>query len=143
MRENNRTSRMVRLVDTEAVRPLLAGVYEALFGEPMPDNIEVERQVLVEALYEHKDWQPYVDRATICTEGVGLYTDDLNCAQVWVRQGFRQFTIPVYWERVPLGDEVDFATFVRTFGSRLESNWSLWEYAMAKAVAKQAKEAKA
>lgn len=143
MRENNRTSRMVRLVDTEAVRPLLSGVYEALFGEPLPESVQVETQVMVEALYEEKNFYPYLDHATICTEGVGLYTNDLNCAQVWVRDGFRQFTLPLYWQRVPLGDEVDFAGFVRVFGSRLEQNWGLWERAMAKAEAHKAKEAKA
>lgn len=121
---------MVTLVDAEATRPLMAKVYEAIYGEPLPDGVRVDRQVIVSAAYEAKGYEPSLDHATICTEGVGLFTDDLDAAKVWMTLGHRQFTLPLHHRRVVRGEEVDFAEFVRVFGSRLESNWAQWERLM-------------
>lgn len=129
---HERTSRMVRAVDTEAALPLVAAVYEALYGEPLGEKVVVSEQVLVVGW---NDIAGMVDVATVCTEGVGEWLTDGNCIEVWVQGGFRQFSIPLGLNRIPMRDEpVDLAKSVRTFGARLESNWYLWERVAQQAV---------
>lgn len=132
--KSERVMRMVRAVDTEAARPLVAAVYEALYGEPLSEAVRVDEQVIVVG------WNSsvkMVDVATVCTEGVGEWLTDGNCIEVWVVGGFRQFSIPLGLNRIPLREEpIDLSTHVRSFGARLESNWYLWERAAEQAVAK-------
>jgi hypothetical protein len=131
---SGRKSRLVRAIDTEAVRPLLAAVYEALYGEPLDDRLKVDEQVLVVGWNESFDG---VDIGTVCNEGVGNWLTDSNCIEVWVMGGFQRFTIPLGLNRIPLREEpVDLAESIRTFGARLESNWYQWDYAAEKALAK-------
>lgn len=125
--KSERATRMVKAVDTEAALPLVAAVYEALYGEPLHGAAKVSEQVLVVGW---NDSAEMVDVATVCIEGVGEWLTDTNCIEVWVEGGFRQFTIPLGLNRVPMREEpVDLATHVRSFGARLESNWYLWERA--------------
>jgi hypothetical protein len=132
--KKERTSRLVRSLDTEAARPLLAAVYEALYGEPLAESVTVDEQVLVVGW---NDSAKMVDVATVCTEGVGEWLTDGNCIEVWVSGGFRQFTIPLGLNRIPVREEpVDLAGHVRSFGARLESNWYLWHRAAEVAAAK-------
>lgn len=124
---HERTSRMVRAVDTEAALPLVAAVYAATYGEPLPASTKVEEQVLVVGWNEA---DKMVDVATVCTEGVGLWLDDSNCIELWCVGGFSRFNIRLGLNRVPMRAEpVDLSAHVRSFGARLESNWYLWERA--------------
>ena len=131
-RTDQRVSRQVRLLDIDAAQPMLAAIYEAIYGEP--SRFSVMPQAIVAA------WNPdawgvgAVDVATICTEGVGEFLSDENTLGIWCTDKGRDFHIPLALHRVPLTDDgVDFADFVRSFGARLESNWSLWEGRMAQA----------
>jgi hypothetical protein len=138
---DRRTSRMVPLIDTEAIKPLLQEVYLAIYGETI-DTLEIEPQVMVECV----DDDDYLDHAVIITEGVGNLTSAGNTLPIYIRTSPRSMTfstIPIYWERIPLKGEVDLAEFIRSFGARLDNNWSLWERRIAKAEAKKAKQAKA
>lgn len=138
-KNGNRTSLLVSEVDTEALLPMLQDVVTAIYGEPST-NLEVDRQVLVD--FVDKDGN--LDQAVICTEGVGNDLEVNNTMLIFCREGFHQVLIPIYVKRIPLKPEqVDFAEFVRTFGDRLESNWSLWHHRIVKAESARAKEAKA
>lgn len=132
--KSERSTRMVRAVDTEAALPLVAAVYAALYGEPLPASTKVEEQVLVVGWNEGDSM---VDVATVCTEGVGLWLDDSNCIELWCHGGFSRFNIRLGLNRVPLREEpVDLSTHIRSFGARLESNWYLWERAAQVGLAK-------
>jgi hypothetical protein len=127
----NRTTRMVRAIDTEATLPLVSAVYEAVYGEPIQPNSRVEAQVFIVGENETCG----TDVANVCTEGVGLWQTDEATIEVWcVSPHGHRFTIPLGIGRVPLLDDpVDFAEFVRVFGARLESNWRMWDTFAAKA----------
>ena len=130
---NDRKSRMVRVVDTEAALPLVAAVYEALYGEPLPKGSRVAEQAVVVA-WNKDAWGGAPDVAVIHTEGVGDWLTGQNTLNLWVQMGMSEGMVPIGLNRVPLRDEpVDFAEHVRRFGDRLESNWSLWERHMARA----------
>lgn len=130
---SNRKSRMVRVVDTEAALPLVAAVYEALYGEPLPKGSRVAEQAVVVA-WNKDAWGGAPDVAVIHTEGVGDWLSNQNTLNLWVQMGMSDGMVPIGLNRVPLREErVDFAGHVRVFGDRLESNWSLWEQRMAKA----------
>ena len=134
MTKSERKMRMVRAVDTEAALPLVAAVYEAIYGEPLYASAKVEEQVLVVGWNEA---DKMVDVATVCTEGVGEWLTDANSIEVWVVGGLSRFSIPLGLSRVPMREEpVDLAAHVRSFGARLESNWYLWERAAEQAVLK-------
>jgi hypothetical protein len=129
-----RRTRLVRTLDTEAALPMVAAVYEAIYGEPLPASTKVEEQVLVVGW---NDSERMVDVATVCTEGVGGWLTDANCLDLWCVGGFSRFTVPLGLNRAPLREEpVDLAAHVRRFGARLESNWYLWNSAAETAVAK-------
>jgi hypothetical protein len=124
---------MVRVVDTEAALPLVAAVYEALYGEPLPKGSRVNEQAVVVA-WNKNAWGGAPDVAVIHTEGVGEWLSMQNTLALWVQIGMRDAMVPLGLNRIPLREEpVDFADHVRTFGDRLESNWSHWEGNIAKA----------
>jgi hypothetical protein len=125
----SRVSRLVRVVDTEAALPLVTKVYEALYGEDAPKGLRVERQAIIVGWNEKEET---TDVGSVCTEGVGHWTRSDNTLGIWCGAGMHQFTIPLGLDIVPLAaDPIDFADHVRTFGSRLEVNWHLWERAAA------------
>lgn len=122
-----RKSRLVPLVDTEALKPLLDQVAVAIYGESF--IFEVLPQVLVDVVIDGLR-----DKAVICTEGVGHDVSGSNTLDIFCLEGgmsYRAFSLPIQVERIPVKGEVDFAEFVRKFGDRLESNWGLWERKMA------------
>lgn len=124
----SRRSRMVKAVDRDAALPLVAAVYEAIYGEPCV-GLRVEPQAIIVGWNEKEET---TDVGSVCTEGVGHWTRSDNTLGIWCSAGLYQFTIPLGLDRVPLAEApIDFADHVRTFGSRLEVNWHLWERAAA------------
>lgn len=138
---SDRSPRMVRTIDREAALPLIRAAYEAIYGEPMSEKASVDRQVVTLA------WNPdawgigAIDVAIIGTEGVGEFSSEYLTLPVRVTEPRgHSFEVPLGVNRIPLADEpVDFAEHVRTFGSRLESNWSLWDRRIGEALKRRAK----
>lgn len=67
--------------------------------------------------------------ATVCTEGVGWYAHNDLYVLMWCdRYGIEDFIKITYDELMSLvSDEVvDLATFIRSFGDRLEVNFDIW-----------------
>ena len=135
MNDYHRASRMVSQIDTEAITPLLKEVHRAIYGTDVED-LYVLDQVLIEVL----DDEGYPDHAVVMTEGVGHHTGPGNTLGIYCQAGrsVHLFALPLYVKRIPVkDDQVDFAEFVRTFGGRLDANWSMWEGRMAKAESKK------
>lgn len=133
MTSNRRTTRTVQAIDTEAALPLVAAVYEALYGEPLPKGSTVAEQAVVVA-WNKAAWDGAPDVATICTEGVGEWLTNENTLPLWVYVGMNQTRVPLGLNRLPLrAQPIDFENHVRRFGDRLESNWALWEALIVKA----------
>ena len=127
---SNRTTRWVRVIDTEAMLPIARMVWLALYGEEAPANLAVAEQAIVVA---YNDDIEYADLAVVHPEGVGFWLEGNNTLPVWVKVGRSENRLPVGLLRIVVAEEaVNFADHVRVFGDRLEANWSLWERRMAK-----------
>ena len=122
MNENHRpTGTAIHLLDTDKLKKLVTDVAIENGKPGANDHVEPDRLALV----MDRDENFYV----LCTEGVGWHADEngmmlIPCStgMSWCEFEFR------------LGDVIDciseetveLAEFVRTFGSRLESNFGLW-----------------
>ena len=68
--------------------------------------------------------------ATLCTEGVGWNADEKGNVPINISWGMSQGYRDIPVEDLPalVSDEmIDLADFIRVFGDRLESNFSIWK----------------
>ena len=123
-----RTSRLVREVDRDDLVPKLKKVYEAIYGEEAPEDLRVVPCVLIRIARVDlgHTW------AVVNSEGVGSPTSSSGTVSVHTESGRGWYCpLPIAPEQIKtLGPRVDFAEFVRTFGARLDSNWSIWDERM-------------
>jgi hypothetical protein len=67
--------------------------------------------------------------ATVCHEGVGWWKNDDNLHLVGGYVGYSDITYYITEDELLSclsGEMVDLASFINTFGDRLENNYSLW-----------------
>lgn len=64
----------------------------------------------------------------VCSEGVGWVVDDSHPLVVDTFSGGYSLPLDTVRDRAIAGTDVDLADHVRTFGSRLESNFWSWHY---------------
>lgn len=134
----DRPSLMVDLVNTEALTEIALQILSLQYTGTL-DMVESFRNEgwkvdgpLVVA-YDHEVDTHDEDRkySIVCTEGVGYHADDYGRVSVplinqmgWTRQ-FVEIYSKILWD-LRTGEQVDFADHVRTFGDRLEGNFSIW-----------------
>lgn len=118
MQKRERPSLMVATID----RDKATAIIKERFKEYNTENIVAQPMAVVNT----KD-----GLATICTEGVG-WTIDSNqnyCLLYFNQMSDGYIDITAQQLASIISDEmVDLATFIRTFGDRLENNFDLWYY---------------
>lgn len=123
----------------EKLTQVLHDYIAAVYGKDMPidysvkDGDYVAIRVKDDGDLPDRKWMEGRDETTwavICTEGVGWVADDYNAIEITVFGFFgNNSRFFIYEDRIPemfTGEEIDLADHVRTFGDRLESNFSLW-----------------
>lgn len=128
--KKERPSLMVKKVDTKRLHDVLRQYMIAVYGSELnTDELTVDELVAVPLLGQKvRGKQAY---GLVCTEGVGWLPDaywalyDLNAVgDTGQRTQFKLYAGRI--EDYITDEEVDLAEWIRTFGSRLETNFSIW-----------------
>lgn len=123
-----------KILDGNKLAKIANDIYSIQYNEP--SVCEVDNLLFVEL--EEKNVFGDPKYAVICTEGVGWEQDEYGCLEIPTNIGAlglwngRVF-ISVEKVKECLTEETqDVSDYIRTFGSRLDSNCYLWQSKMAK-----------
>ena len=138
-----RQKHMVSLLDGQKVEDAALAVFAAQFGTDISEvkrgGWKVDGPLVIG--FDNKADQFMKDRglniAVVCTEGVGWVTDEYWRVEIPLRQESENSGwISIGGSSVELSaalllrcvsdEQVDLAEFIRTFGSRLETNYAIW-----------------
>lgn len=133
----DRQSLMVDLIDTDKLTEICLQILSLQYSGST-DKVEyfrsegwvVDGPLVIANDSKSKSTDPDRQYAIVCTEGVGWEADDFGRISVPIRNnGFSYQRVDIYakvlWD-LRTGEQVDLADHVRTFGDRLETNFSIW-----------------
>ena len=129
---------MGNILDGKKLAVIANGIYNLQYGSDV-DRCTVDNLMLIEL--EEKNVFGDPKYALVCSEGVGWEQDEYGCIEVPTNIG----AMGLWNGRVFISVEVikscqtlfkeDISDYIRTFGSRLDSNCSLWQSKMSVAPA--------
>lgn len=130
-KHGTRQSIMVDTLDTEKVTQILRDILAAQYGGTADDYAVAADTLVIAPIPNTDDGWDRPRHALICTEGVG-----------WEQDEYQRIYLPGYYgmgapagthvgvyrllDECRTGEQIDLADFIRSFGDRLENNFSIW-----------------